>query len=171
MDAKALHKDLRKSQAKIDSLQAIHLHQPPTPDGESTTSTRSQLSPEVTRSTPARPPPPHERSTPTPTQPGLGITFAERQARSSESVTFATAAALTSSTTSPQPVSTSSSPFPRPRTPMAVHKKLPKPPLSPRRPPLPISPPPSNEKLQRTGTQRSVSESIISSYAQPGFSE
>lgn len=160
MDVKALRKDLRKAQAKIDSLQAVHTHRPPTPDGESAASNRSHSSPEFNRIKLARPSP--NENTPTPTQPGLGITFAERKARSSESG----ASPGLSSPAHPYPASTTSSPLPRSRTPLGIHKKLPKPPISPRQYPLPTSPPPSNGKLERNATQRSVSESIISFYAQ-----
>jgi hypothetical protein len=163
LDAKALRKDLRKAQAKVESLQGVYIARPPTPDAESTSSGRSQSSPEIARSKLVQPSY-SEQSTPSSARPGLGITFAERQARSSESVFSASATGLMSRTPPPPSASSTQSPLTRSKTPLGIHKKLPKPPSSPKQYPLPISPPPSNEKPQRSVTQRSVSESIISSY-------
>ncbi|KAK5724139.1 hypothetical protein LTR17_013615 [Elasticomyces elasticus] len=84
---------------------------------------------------------------------GLGILLPQTPTRTLAS---ATSAALLAAT----PVMPSSPPPPRPNTPMSTHKKLPKPPASRTPSPLPYA------RLQRDGTPRSLSDSIISSYAQ-----
>ncbi|KAK4896303.1 hypothetical protein LTR27_005826 [Elasticomyces elasticus] len=84
---------------------------------------------------------------------GLGILLPQTPTRTLAS---ATSAALLAAT----PVIPSSPPPPRPKTPMSAHKKLPKPPTSRTPSPLPYA------RLQRDGTPRSLSDSIISSYAQ-----
>ncbi|KAK5716787.1 hypothetical protein LTR15_009680 [Elasticomyces elasticus] len=85
---------------------------------------------------------------------GLGILLPQTPTRTLAS---ATSAALVLTAT---PVMPSSPPPPRPNTPMSTHKKLPKPPASRTPSPLPYA------RLQRDGTPRSLSDSIISSYAQ-----
>ncbi|KAK5710356.1 hypothetical protein LTR17_018953 [Elasticomyces elasticus] len=85
---------------------------------------------------------------------GLGILLPQTPTRTLAS---ATSAALLLTGT---PVMPSSPPPARPKTPMSTHKKLPKPPTSRTPSPLPYA------RLQRDGTPRSLSDSIISSYAQ-----
>ncbi|KAK5686165.1 hypothetical protein LTS10_002280 [Elasticomyces elasticus] len=85
---------------------------------------------------------------------GLGILLPQTPTRTLAS---ATSAALLLTAT---PVMPSSPPPARPKTPMSTHKKLPKPPTSRTPNPLPYA------RLQRDGTPRSLSDSIISSYAQ-----
>ncbi|KAK4960241.1 hypothetical protein LTR10_003134 [Elasticomyces elasticus] len=85
---------------------------------------------------------------------GLGILLPQTPTRTLAS---ATSAALLLTAT---PVMPSSPPPPRPNTPMSTHKKLPKPPASRTPSPLPYA------RLQRDGTPRSLSDSIISSYGQ-----
>ncbi|KAK3635075.1 hypothetical protein LTR22_019356 [Elasticomyces elasticus] len=84
---------------------------------------------------------------------GLGILLPQTPTRTLAS---ATSAALLAAT----PAMPASPPPPRPNTPMSTHKKLPKPPASRTPSPLPYA------RLQRDGTPRSLSDSIISSYAQ-----
>ncbi|KAK4924497.1 hypothetical protein LTR49_008386 [Elasticomyces elasticus] len=109
-----------------------------------------------------RPPTPHSESSASirsdasnmQNQSGLGILLPQTPTRTLAS---ATSAALLLTAT---PVMPSSPPPPRPKTPMSTHKKLPKPPASRTPSPLPYA------RLQREGTPRSLSDSIISSYAQ-----
>ncbi|KAK3720659.1 hypothetical protein LTR37_003709 [Vermiconidia calcicola] len=166
LDAKNYRKDLRKAYAKIETLQAIALQRPPTPDRQSAGSGRSIPSPELPRTQFARPMPQHQHGTPGTVQSGLGISFFESEKTPTKSLASATAAALLSPRSGVS--SAVSSPPPRPKTPLSAHKKLPKPPPSPALKAvarLPTTPPPSNTKLQRNETLRSLSESIISSYA------
>ena len=148
---------------KIDSLQAINGQRPPTPSGESASSGRGKTSPEITRSQPSHTPR-HIAVTPESVQSGLGISLVDRTSTPTKSVAAATSAALLYPTP-PSASSNISSPPARPKTPLSAHKKLPKPPVSPKPSPLLSTPPPPSIKLQRNETLRSLSESIISSYA------
>lgn len=144
LELKGYKRDLKKAQAKIESLQATALQPPPTPDEEEVPSVERWQ---------------HRRPTDTPvgSHPGLGISFSGPAETQTRSVAYQGSPALLG--TSPQlPSSTvTGRPPTRARTPMGIHKRLPKPPPSPK--------PPSNFKVQRTETLRSLSESIISSYA------
>ena len=166
LQAKNYRKDLRKAHATIESLQAMALQRPPTPDRQSAGSSTSVPSPELPRTQFAHATIQQQYDTPGTAQSGLGISFFESERTPTKSLASATAAALLS----PRSGVTSavlSSP-PRPKTPLSAHKKLPKPPPSPAPKAvarLPTTPPASNTKLQRNETLRSLSESIISSYA------
>ena len=160
-NVRSYQKDLKKANSKIESLEAGDVVKPTTPKKDSASGVGSYVSADaqrVQRSAPRELP----TSPPKATQTGLGISLSEPAKTPTKKVASATSAALLSTfLATPATSSTMSSPpLPRPRTPLSTHKKLPKPPSSPTPPPVP-----SNIKVQRTETQRSLSESIISSYA------
>lgn len=141
----------------------MHLQRPPTPDCDSVSSMRSRLS-----ETGAHVPRPDaanlEASKPHSHDPGLGISLPQppKTPTKHSSIASATAAALSPPLSSPPP---------RTKTPLNTHKKLPKPPVSSRTPsPLPSASRPKwpEQDFARTQTLRSLSESIISSYAKRG---
>ena len=154
---KGYRKDLKKANAKIENLQAMCLHPPPTPDRDSVSSGRSNASAEKQRGQ-------HSVDSADSAQSGLGISLTEPAKTPTKSMPAKRTGAMLSPT--PPPSSSGlSSPSPRPRTPLNAHKRLPKPPLSRDPSPKPAFATPSNTKVQRTETLRSLSESIISSYA------
>ena len=144
-------------------MQAISVQRPPTPDGESAASGRSNPSPRIPRSVPIQSPQPPPALSGTPDS-GLGISLPGSQHTPTKTVPASAASALLSPTPAPKTSTTTPSPSTRPKTPLSTHKKLPKPPPSPNQRPLPATPPPPSIKLQRNETLRSLSESIISSY-------
>ncbi|EMC99994.1 hypothetical protein BAUCODRAFT_359251 [Baudoinia panamericana UAMH 10762] len=152
LDVRGYRKDLKKAQATIAKLQAVQSARPPTPDGDSASSVHSSGSAD-----PERP-----AAQDGDALSGLGIALKEGPDTAQRTVASATAAALRSKT--PPLTFTVGSPPHRPRTPMGVHKKLPKPPSARTPSPLPETEP-ATVKLQRGATLRSLSESIISSYA------
>ena len=164
LDIRGYKKDLHKANLRIERLQATSARPPPTPDRESNTSSaRSNTSVAARRG------PPFGLSErifgfTNESQSGLGISVPEHLKTPTKTVASATSAALLSATPSPR-LSALSSPPPRPRTPLGAHKKLPKPPPSRTPSPLPATWPQENH-LQRAETLRSLSDSIISSYAQ-----
>ena len=164
LDVKGYKKDLRKAHAKIESLQALSGQRPPTPDGESATSGKSNPSPETKRRQLASPLQYVAESSQR-TESGLGISVTETSTTTKNDRPSPTPTAFLS----PTPTSKFSaiwSPPQRPKSPLRAHKKLPKPPAPPNLAPLPKTPPPPlpGIKLQRQETLRSLSESIISSY-------
>lgn len=155
-------KDLKRAHAKIESLQAMNLHRPPTPDGESAASGLSNPSPGLPRNLQLQSAQYPNSRTGTPDS-GLGISVPGSQHTPTKTVAAATASALLSPTPAPK-FAAASTPS-RPKTPLSTHKKLPKPPPAETERPLPATPPPNSSiKLQRNETLRSLSESIISSY-------
>jgi hypothetical protein len=99
---------------------------------------------------------------------GLGIRLTQPPKTPERFIISATRDALATATTSAHEPFTS--PRPHSKTPLSTHKKLPKPPVS--RSPSPMvmySPPPCRVRLQ--DTPRSLSESIISSYAKRSMYE
>ncbi|TKA67879.1 hypothetical protein B0A55_09702 [Friedmanniomyces simplex] len=151
LDIRGCKKDLKRAQAQLAELKAVSIERPPTPDRESSSSIRSDAS--STRKLddtfgPASPP----------VHPGLGILLPQQPPQTpTRMLASATSAALLVATP-PLPLSP---PPPRPKTPMGAYKKLPKPPAARTPSPLPVA-----TLSQRDGTLRSLSESIISSYAQ-----
>ncbi|TKA42289.1 hypothetical protein B0A55_13551, partial [Friedmanniomyces simplex] len=150
LDIRGYKKDLKRAQAQLAELKAVSIARPPTPDRESSSSIRSDAS--STRKLddtfgPASPP----------VHPGLGILLPQPPQTPTRTLATATSTALLIATP-PLPLSP---PPPRPMTPKGAYKKLPKPPAARTPSPLPVA-----TLLQRDGTLRSLSESIISSYAQ-----
>ncbi|KAF2166145.1 hypothetical protein M409DRAFT_23335 [Zasmidium cellare ATCC 36951] len=97
--------------------------------------------------------------------PGLGITMPPPLTTPQRNTGAATAPAFLSTNTTPQHQPHVLSPAHRPKTPLGVHKKLPKPPPQSRTPSPYLPFPPPRAEVQRQETLRSLSESIISSYA------
>lgn len=160
-------KDLKKANAEIENLRAMGIQPPPTPDRDSFSSTRSQRSEKTAVTSPY----PTAQAT-TLKDPGLGITLPHppKTPTKPPAPSTLTIAAATSAALSSPPLS---SPPPRTKTPLNAHKKLPKPPSSSRTP-SPMLPASSSlgtkpkwpeQDVRRTETLRSLSESIISSYA------
>lgn len=160
LDIKGYKKDLRKAQAQIEGLQAASIQRPPTPDRESAPSVKSDASSDRRQQVPHL----GESQGKHTTTSGLGILLPPQTP--TRTVAAATSAALLS-TTPPMPSGVTSPS--RPKTPLGAHKKLPKPPS---RTPSPLPGlTPSSSRLQRGETLRSLSESIISSYAKRGTPE
>lgn len=156
LDVKGYKKDLRRANAEIESLQAVQSKRPITPDRDSSSSINSN-STDRHRETPAM----SSRSADG-SQPGLGIYVLESPSTPTRSLpSLASAASLAA--TPPMPL-TAVSPAHRPKTPLGHHKKLPKPPVSRSPSPL-LSTLCPGGKMERAETLRSLSESIISSYA------
>ncbi|KAK0860053.1 hypothetical protein LTR91_011146 [Friedmanniomyces endolithicus] len=151
LDIHGLKKDLKRAHAQLTELKATSAERPPTPDRESASSIRSDASStrKLEDSFAAATPPSTIHS-------GLGIHLPQTPRTPQRVLATATSPALLVASP-PIPMSP---PLPRPKTPISAHKKLPKPPTTSRTP----SPLPAAATLQRDGTQRSVSESIISSY-------
>ena len=169
LEVKGYRRDLRRAHAKIESLQAVSLHRPPTPDGESASSSRGNPSPQMPRAQPVRSPHYGMDSSDT-AKSGLGISLPQQMRTPTKTVASAATAALLSPTPPPKD-SGISSPAARPKTPLSTHKKLPKPPPSPKPQPSAATTPPPSIKLQRNETLRSLSESIISSYTKRSTAE
>lgn len=99
---------------------------------------------------------------------GLGISMPAAPTTLQHSKGSASTSARLSTTSTPQNAPPTP---PRPKTPSGVHKKLPKPPPQSRTPsPYPPNSPPRTD-IHRQETLRSLSESIISSYAKRGTPE
>lgn len=161
LDIRGYKKDLKKAQAEAERSRAIKLERPPTP--ESTSSVKSGCGSEQRYHTTCNF---VHHSDQDDTTSALGIVLPQARKtpdRNAITLTSATSAALVS-TTSPVPVP--SSPSIRPKTPLGSHKRLPKPPPASRSPSPRIHQTAADSRLQRGETLRSLSESIISSYAQ-----
>lgn len=156
LDVKGYKQDLRKAQATLQSLQAMG---PLTPDRDSVSSTASTGSSEMRQQSRIEHNLLHDSGD---TASGLGIHLIQPSQTPTKSLASATGVALIAIT--PQILPTSSSSSTRPSTPLGSHKKLTKPPASRTPSPLPAHTP-SSARLQRGETVRSLSESIISSYA------
>ncbi|KAK5126395.1 hypothetical protein LTR85_010631 [Meristemomyces frigidus] len=161
LDIKGYKKDLKKAQAQQESLQPMNIRRPLTPDRDSASSIMSNASSE------RRHPAGSERSLRSDgyTASGLGIHLFQPPQTPTRSLASVTGSALMS-TTPPIPPAVLSPPS-RPSTPLSSHKRLPRPPASRTPSPLPAQTP-SGARLQRGETLRSLSESIISSYAKRG---
>lgn len=156
LDCSGYRKDLKAAKARIKSLERAL---PPTPEKENTSISTSQQSSIEDN---------NRRDDSLASSSGLGITGAERPSTPT-TVASATAAALLSA--SPQapyhhipPPDSAWTPSSRPGTPLSTHKKLPRPPMAKTPTPSPSNSPPSH-RMRRAETMRSMSESIISSYA------
>ncbi|KAK0860240.1 hypothetical protein LTR87_017364 [Friedmanniomyces endolithicus] len=146
LDIRGLRKDLKRAHAQLAELKATSAERPPTPDRDSSSSTRSDASSarKLEDSFAAATPPSTIHS-------GLGIHLPQTPRTPQR-----TLASATFVSSPPMPMSP---PLSGPKTPVCAYKKLPKPPTTSQTPsPLPTA------TLQRDGTLRSVSESIISSY-------
>lgn len=152
LDIVGYKKDLTFAHAQLDIMSAV-AKRPPTPDrysGLSEKNLASEVNPRAATGTLS-----HETSTS-----GLGIAMSQPPRTPIRTVFSGTQAGLLSAS-SPTP---SASVSPRTKTPLITHKKLPKPPSS-------HSPSPRPAQLahvsglHRGETIRSLSESIISSYA------
>ncbi|KAK4556358.1 hypothetical protein LTR86_006502 [Recurvomyces mirabilis] len=161
LDIQGYKKALKDANAKVQEMETSStrvVQRPPTPDRDSMSSTASSNSNgRAKQNAPQGMPTPE--STPSNAS-GLGISLRQGPETPLRTVATATTAALLA-TTPPLP---SISPAARPKTPMSVHKKLPKPPVARTPSPLP-SQGQAVAKLQRGETLRSLSDSIISSYA------
>jgi len=154
LDIRGYKRDLKRAQAELAESRLTAMERPPTPDRDSLSSTRSIASSER-KAIDA-----HEGTISDVS--GLGISLIARPETPNRTLATATARALLLATPPPMPMSP---PPPRPKTPMSVHKKLPKPPPASRTPsPLPTNTP-SMALSRKDDTPRSLSESIISSYA------
>ncbi|KAK4497102.1 hypothetical protein PRZ48_011552 [Zasmidium cellare] len=96
---------------------------------------------------------------------GLGILMPPPPTTPQRNAGTSTPSAPSSANDVPRHPSATLSPPHRPKTPLGVHKKLPKPPPQSRTPSPYLSSSPPNAHMQRQETMRSLSESIISSYA------
>ncbi|KAK1066374.1 hypothetical protein LTR74_007261 [Friedmanniomyces endolithicus] len=146
LDIRGLRKDLKRAHAQLAELKATSAERPPTPDRDSSSSIRSDASSarKLEDSFAAATPPSTIHS-------GLGIHLPQTPRTPQR-----TLASATFVSSPPMPMSP---PLSGPKTPVCAYKKLPKPPTTSQTPsPLPTA------TLQRDGTLRSVSESIISSY-------
>ncbi|KAK0273233.1 hypothetical protein LTR35_012305 [Friedmanniomyces endolithicus] len=146
LDIRGLGKDLKRAHAQLAELKATSAERPPTPDRDSSSSVRSDASSarKLEDSFAAATPPSTIHS-------GLGIHLPQTPRTPQR-----TLASATFVSSPPMPMSP---PLSGPKTPVCAYKKLPKPPTTSQTPsPLPTA------TLQRDGTLRSVSESIISSY-------
>ncbi|UJO23322.1 uncharacterized protein CLAFUR5_12676 [Fulvia fulva] len=101
---------------------------------------------------------------------GLGILHAGPPGTPPSTVASLTASALLTASMTPTPAPNMASPL-RPITPLGKHKKLPKPPPQSRTPSPNTGSVQRVSNLQRQETLRSLSESIISSYAKRGTPE
>ncbi|OQO01630.1 hypothetical protein B0A48_12666 [Cryoendolithus antarcticus] len=153
LDVRGYKKDLKKAHAEIEELRRARVELPPTPDRQSFGSqSSSDLSakriPSATSSS------------------GLGISLAQQTPKTpTRSVASVTQQALLSMSPPIPQVEYTTSPPPRSKTPLGAHKKLPKPPMSRSPSPMPASRTPGRVR-QMERTPRSVSESIIASYAE-----
>jgi len=163
MDIRGYRKDIRRAQTEIESLRATSIPRPPTPDRESASSVASNASSEKRQQQ-------DQCRSDRKTMSGLGILLPQPPQTPTRTVSSATATALMSTPLSvPSAVS---SPPTRPKTPLGTHKKLPRPPTSSRTPsPLLAQRSPPTTRIQRAETLRSMSDSIISSYAKRGTPE
>lgn len=161
LDIRGYKKDIKKAQEEAERWKFLKLERPQTP--ESSSSARSGCDSERRYNiTSIEIHHPSQDDTTS----ALGIVLPQAPktpTRTQSSVTSATSAALLS--TSP-PVSVPPSSSTRTKIPLGSHKKLPKPPPASRSPSPRILQTPADSKLQRGETMRSLSESIISSYAQ-----
>ncbi|CAK4030713.1 Hypothetical predicted protein [Lecanosticta acicola] len=137
LDIKGYKKDVKKATAEVEALRTqTQRNAPIVPDKDA-----------------------YEVSIP----PGLGIHWPPPRTPCTPNRPFASSAATL--TPQPPPTSTVSSP-PQRKTPLSTHKKLPKPPVSASPPhPSATQASPPLPGIQRQETLRSLSESIISSYA------
>ncbi|KAK4549083.1 hypothetical protein LTR36_007539 [Oleoguttula mirabilis] len=159
LDNRGYKRDLKNAQAQLESLQAMNIQRPLTPDGDCASSIMSNASSEKRQA--ASPGGNMDRD-----MSGLGIHLPPPPPQTpTRTLASATSAALMSATPSLPPATLS--PPARPQTPLGSHKKLPKPPPSRTPSPLPAQTP-SGARLHRGETLRSLSESIISSYAKRG---
>ncbi|KAF7191610.1 hypothetical protein HII31_07112, partial [Pseudocercospora fuligena] len=156
LDIRGYKKDLRAAHARIDAFEAA-ADRPETPDSRTGRQTRARQ-PSLAEGTQV----PIKQADVS--SDGLGISL--QQSTTAGAMASATMSALLSKTPTPKSTSApSDSPF-RPKTPLGAHKKLPRPP-----PQTPSPCPPAAisdvnlSRVQRQETLRSLSESIISSYA------
>ncbi|EME77992.1 uncharacterized protein MYCFIDRAFT_90041 [Pseudocercospora fijiensis CIRAD86] len=156
LDVKGYKKDLKAAQARLDAFEAA-TGRPVTPDSRTGRQTNARR-PSVAEGTNE---PLKEAVV---ISDGLGISL--QHATPAGAMASATMSALLSITPTPKPTNAlSNSPY-RPKTPLAAHKKLPKPPPQTPSPRLPAVMPDVNmSRAQRQETLRSLSDSIISSYA------
>ncbi|KAK3109547.1 hypothetical protein LTR53_017092, partial [Teratosphaeriaceae sp. CCFEE 6253] len=167
LDVRGYKKDLKRLQTQLAEAKAGGVRRPPTPDRDSLSSTGTRSDASSTNQT-------HEipvlaNPNPSGDLEGLGISLPPRPHTPTRSLATATARALLLATPPPPPppppIPTSS---PQPTGPR-LHKRLPRPPAS--RSPSPLPHALSGLALQRDGTVRSLSESIVSSYAKRSSSE
>ena len=168
LDIKGYKKDLKKAHAQIEDLQAMSVQPPPTPDRDSASSLKSNSSSERQQDTPC------ERRTQNGASSGLGILLPQPPQTPTRNIAAATVTGPAAITPPVPSAPSMSSPSARPKAPLATHKKLPKRPASHSPSPLlPAQQTPASgtSKLHRGETLRSLSESIISSYAKRGTPE
>lgn len=159
LDVRGYKKDLKRAQAQIAELQhsAASAQRPPTPDRDSIGSAAGSTASSGSRPCSGR----DVALSPS----GLGISLQHPpptppaiQAPASVA-SSAPASSMPAMPMSPPPALPSmptSPPLAPPKTPLSMHKKLPRPP--------PRTPSPLPNQIRRAETQRSVSESIVSSY-------
>ena len=161
LDVRGYKKDLKKANAKIETLEATSSLRPPTPDRESPSSVRSNASANSHR---------RNRSgtidqfmaSANPSQPGLGIALPEVSRTPEKDPNVIMPLSRVPATPPPRSCTMSSPPALRPRTPLGVHKKLPKPPPSSIQ--TPVAPAPTGSpqvKIRRVEALRSFSESMV----------
>ncbi|KXT03130.1 hypothetical protein AC578_7745 [Pseudocercospora eumusae] len=156
LDIRGYKKDLKAAHARIDAFEAA-AGRPETLDSRTGPQTKAR-GPSLAVGTQG----PIERADMK--SDGLGISL--QQSTPAGAMASATMSALLSKTPTPKSTNVpSESPF-RPKTPLGAHKKLPKPPPQTPSPRLPTAMSDANVgRFQRQETLRSLSESIISSYA------
>ncbi|KAH9828428.1 hypothetical protein Tdes44962_MAKER09311 [Teratosphaeria destructans] len=160
LDIRGYKKDLKRARAQIEILQTATVKALPTPDRNSTSSVKSSKSTQRHRSK-------SYSTSNAEIKSGLGISISSRATTPTHEASPAIKHALMTVTPTVPP--TIRSPSARPKTHLSAHKKLPPPPPQTPSPLIPAqaSPPPTSSvaRLNRDETVRSISDSIISSYA------
>lgn len=157
LDIKGYKKDLKAANAELDTLRLQHSQQRKTQsDGTASKADDRRATPNTGKA---------EAIDLQDQSSGLGITMPPLPTTPQRTIGSATASALLSTSNTPQPPSSALSPPHRPKTPLGVHKKLPKPPPQSRTPSPYLAYSRPRSEVQRQETMRSLSESIISSYA------